>query len=148
MIDDDVFEKWLVAESALKDIIYMYYTCSQYRTLFSDIGTEDGKFDPFYFIDCTDAQTGYEMEFDLLHEGSAIKLACRIIQCWEQGGYEGLESSGLKQEKELILSGRMDHLPELKQYISDSLRSYSLAIEGAAAIYSRYVEGFFVKLTK
>jgi len=147
IVDDElVYEKWISAENALKDILYMYYTCVDYRTLYSDMGTEDGKFDPFYFIDCAEAQTGYETDFDLLHQGSAIKIACRIIECWEQGGYEGFESNRLKIEKELVASGRMDHLPELKKYIFDSLHSYSLAIEGSGAIYSKYVEGFFVKL--
>jgi hypothetical protein len=146
--DKLVYERWVSAESAIKDILYMYYTCIDYRMLYSDMGTEDGKFDPFYFIDCAEAQTGYDTDFDLLHQGSAIKIACRILECWEQGGYEGFESNRLEQEKELVASGRMDHLPELKQYISDSLKCYSLATKGASAIYSRYVEGFFVKLIK
>jgi hypothetical protein len=137
------------AESAIKDILYMYYTCADYRTLYSDMGTEDGEFDPFYFIDYSaESQPGYDTNFDLLHQGSAIKIACRILECWEQGGYEGYEGTRLKPEKELVSSGRMDHLPELKQYISDCLKSYSLASKGSVAIYSKYIEGFFETLIK
>lgn len=51
-MQDTSFENYLKAQSALKDIIFMYKTLIDYSGLFDDLGIESGEFDPFTFIDC------------------------------------------------------------------------------------------------
>lgn len=51
-MQDTSFENYLKAQSALKDILFMYKTLIDYSGLFDDLGIESGKFDPFTFIDC------------------------------------------------------------------------------------------------
>ncbi|QBY05989.1 hypothetical protein E2K93_17175 [Thalassotalea sp. HSM 43] len=148
MDDNEKLRRFLKTEEALKDILYMYYTCFDYSSLFTDMGTEDGNFDPYYFIDCGECETGYPIDYELLHHGSAIKISCRILQAWEQGGYKGYNSDGLTAEKELISNGRMDHIPELREYILASLNSHDEGLSQGAAIYKKYVLGFFQGLTK
>ena len=134
-------KKFLTAENAIRDILYMYYVCVDYDGLFDDFGTEDGKFDPFYFIDCSVDEVGYELNFNLLHEGSAIKISCQILQAWGQGGYKGIESKGLESVKSLVKSSRIDHIPELKAFIKLALVSQVMAQEKSQVIYDKYVLG-------
>ncbi len=134
-------KKYIIAENAIRDILYMYYVCVDYNGLFDDFGTEDGDFDPFYFIDCSVDKVGYELNYKLLHEGSAIKISCQIMQAWGQGGYTGIKSKGLERIKSLVKSERVDHIPELKAFIELALISQEKAEEKSKEIYDKYVLG-------
>ncbi len=136
-------KKYSIAVNAIRDILYMYYVCLDYNGLFDDFGTEDGDFDPFYFIDCSAEEVGYELNYNLLHEGSAIKISCQIMQAWGQGGYEGIKLKGLERIKSLVKSERLDHIPELKEYIDLALTSQIKAEEKSKEIYEKYVLGRF-----
>ena len=81
--EEQAFETFLRAERAIKDILFMYYTCVDYSGLFDDFGTEWGEFDPFEYIDFNhESLDGYSLDIKLLNEGSAIKIACEIFQTW------------------------------------------------------------------
>lgn len=141
-------EKYLNAEDAIRDILYMYYVCLEYNCLFDDFGTEDGKFDPYIFIDCTVNEVGYDIDYKILHEGSAIKLACKVLQAWGQGGYTGIDSKGLEDIKALVKTNRMAHITELKEFIELALVSYERAQEKANEVFTKFVVGYFRELTK
>lgn len=139
--EDDVFEKFLKAEDAMKDILYMFYTCAQYGFLFDDMGWEDGKFDPYTYVDCDISTTGYETEFSLLHHGSAIKIICSVLEHIE-------DSPDRKWEKQtkLIESGRMDHIPELREHLFNIIVTKSKCSADGQVIYKKYVADYFRSL--
>jgi hypothetical protein len=101
----------------------MYYTCIGYSGLFDDFGTESGEFDPLGYIDFNhDSLAGYSVDVKLLNEGSAIKLACEILQTRGQGD---MQSSHILNIRKLLKSERMNHMPELKAFIELALHSCS-----------------------
>ena len=142
--EDKNFELRLQAEDAVKDILYMYKTCTEYFGLFDDFGWEDGKFDPFFYVDCpADLAGGEDCELQLLHEGSAIKIACGILQSFGQGGdhYPG-------KAKELIKQNRLSHLPELEEFIKGILESDEKSLSKSPYIYEKYILGYFKRLAE
>ncbi|WP_444924532.1 hypothetical protein ACJJH9_05160 [Microbulbifer sp. DLAB2-AF] len=146
-LEEQEFEKYCLAEEAIKDILYMYYVCADYRCLFSDFGTEDGKFDPFAYVDCTAESIGGEgLDINLLHEGAAIKMACYILQAWDQGGYPEVKTDMILNIQECLRQGRLDHLPQLREFIELALKSGVEAEEKSPEIYKEYVAGYFRRL--
>ena len=135
---DDVYEKFMRAEDALRDILYMFYTCVDYGFLYDDMGSENGKFDPYTYIDCEISITGYETDFSLLHNGSAIKIICSVLERVIQAPNPNCE-----KEKALIKSGRMDHIPELRDYLSKIIASSSQCNKEGQKIYQKYIAGYF-----
>jgi hypothetical protein len=117
-MDEEHFQRHLKAEDALRDILFMYRECLNYKCLYDDFGTEDGKFDPFFFIDCSEKDAGYMHESDLklLHEGSAIKLASHALQSMGQGGYPENSYPQIERVRKLFSSKRMAHLPEFERF--------------------------------
>ncbi|WP_444930361.1 hypothetical protein ACJJIF_00795 [Microbulbifer sp. SSSA002] len=146
LTEEQAFEAFLRTESAIKDILYMYYTCVDYSGLFDDFGTEWEEFDPLEYIDFNhDSLGGYSLDIKLLNEGSAIKLACKILQTWGQGN---IHSDYMQSVRDLVKSERIDHMPELKTFIKLALHSYPEGNEKSVDIYQKYIVGYFHELTK
>jgi len=144
--EEQAFETFLRAERAIKDILFMYYTCVDYSGLFDDFGTEWGEFDPFEYIDFNhESLDGYSLDIKLLNEGSAIKIACEIFQTWGQGD---IQSSHMLDVKKLVSSERLNHLPELKIFLKLALESCSEGKKKSGKIYQKYIVGFFSDLAK
>ena len=117
--------------------------------LYDDFGFEDGQFDPVEFVDIEGECIGMDSDdVVLLHEGAFIKIICNVLQAWSQGGFPQTVTSTIYKYKELLLSERLDHIPELKLFLAKSLNSIDeeSAWDGADAIYQKYVVGYFKKL--
>ena len=147
MTEDDKFEDFLKAQNAIRDILFMYRECADYSCLYDDFGWEDGEFEPLDYIDCSADDIGMDgLDRQLLHEGSAIKLICHMMQCWGQGNYPQNVNSYTKQIKNAVRLGRLDHLPELKQALEDSFDNIKTIEKKCTALYQKYIVGYFNKL--
>lgn len=145
--EDEKFQTLLKAQDALRDILFMYRELANWRGLWDDFGWEDGKFEPLEWIDFPADGADLDTEdLRLLHEGSALKLICHMLQSWGQGGYPTLETAYIGQIRHAVTSGRLNHLPELKDVLSDSFTSDAALKERAEEIYDRYVVGYFHRL--
>jgi hypothetical protein len=105
-------------------------------------------FDPAIYVDCSaeDLDVG-ESDAKLLHEGSAIKLICRVRQAWGQGGYSPERDTGwTTTAKTLLAHGRLKHIPELEAVLKIGLVSYDEANKLSQDIYRKYVLGYFERL--
>ena len=68
------------------------------------------------------------------------------MQCWGQGDYPRTVGSYIKQIKNAVSLGRVDHLPELKQALEDSFESYEVISEKSTYLYQKYIVGYFHRL--
>ena len=147
MTSEEEFYIFNLYENAIKDILFMYYTMINYNGFFDDFGTEDGTFDPFYFIDCdTDIIEISNGEKNLLHQGSAIKIICRLLQSWTQGDYPKKQSDFTNKVKELINNKKLDHIPDLKEEIKLLLNNNNGDWKKRNILYQKYVKDFFIQL--
>ena len=135
------------AISAVKDVMYMYTTLVNYSGFFDDFGTEDGKFDPFYYIDCAASNLGIqEEEAKLLHEGSAIKIICGVLLSWGQGNHPEEKTYYVDMFEKLMAARRLEHIPELRDAIELSIKSDSDFWVISGQLYKKYVLGYFRSL--
>ena len=146
-VSDSDYNKYLKAIDAIKDILYMYRELIGYNGLFDDFGVEDGVFDPTTYIDISpqDVELGDD-DIKLLHEGSAIKIICSVLQAWCQGGYPDTVTQYLQDIKKLLGDGRLRHLPELESLLSTAFKSDEDAWDASRPIYEKYVKGYFKTL--
>ena len=143
MDGDESYEEYRRAHSAIRDILYMYWTFVGYRGLFDDFSFENGDFDPFYYVDCrlcTDDIS--EDDQSLLHVGSALKLICAVMQAWAQGGYPEKESELTSEAKDALTQGRLDHIPELRDALDLVLKPGWRSKLDSRQIYQKYVLGY------
>ena len=135
------------AIAAVKDVLYMYTVLLNYSGFFDDFGTEDGKFNPYDYIDCNAKTLGIEEdEASLLHEGSAIKIICGILFSWGQGNHPEEETYYVKMYNQLILENRMEHIPKLRDAIQLCIESDDKFWVVSNKLYQNYVVGYFKKL--
>lgn len=137
------------ARNAIKDILFMYKTLIDYSGLFDDFGCEDGTFNPYLFVNCSQQEYDIDEEEEkLLNEGSAIKLICKVYQAWGQHGYPESSSTTVDKIKDLLENGCVDHLPELKCILVESIENIQLAEKKFDGIYRKYVVGYFESLIR
>lgn len=135
------------AIAAVKDVLYMYTTLLNYEGFFDDFGTEDGKFDPYCYIDCDAKMLGIqEEEAKLLHEGSAIKIICGILFSWGQGNHPDEETYYVTMYNKLMAQQRLEHIPELRDAINLCIESDDKFWVASGALYKKYVVGYFEKM--
>ena len=145
--EEQKYQRYLQAQDAIRDILYMYKTCVEYKCLFEDFGLEDGKFDPFVFVDCDPEMVGGDSsDAKLLREGSTIKIVCTILQAWGQGSYPETDTVFTKDAKKLVKSGRLEKYQSQKTFIELSLASYEDTVEKSAEVYSMQVVGYFQRM--
>ena len=154
--EDECFQRQLSAENAIRDILYLYMTCLNYQYLYDDIGTEDGDFDPFFYIDCSKEDICFsDIDLRLLHEGSAVKLTCDALQSIGQGGYPETSYPKLnryiKRMKAFVGAGRLKHLPKFEHFfilfLDPTKDGWSDEIGYVARdLYEAYVRGYVQSL--
>lgn len=144
--DDYYFEVFHQAEDAIKDILFMYRSCTDYRSINDDMGYEDGKFDPLVYIDCRQDQFGsYDVDLDLLHHGSAIKIVATLMQFAGCGYFDSPLAHGYKKALE---QGRLDHLPDFKiavEYLFNCTDTGAIW-KHSQSLYEKYIVGYFKEL--
>lgn len=141
------YEKFVKANEAIKDILFMYRELVNYSDLFDDFGIEDGSFEPSIYVDCNAEELGINQDdVKLLHEGAAIKLICSVFQAWGQGDYPNSEPHSVMIAKKLLEKERLKHIPELEHVLKTVLISSDKARESSKEIYKNYVLGYFKKL--
>lgn len=147
-LEFEKFEKYRLAQEAIRDILFMYKTLVDYSGLFEDFGAEDGLFDPAIYVDCGAENLGIdESDAKLLHEGSAIKLICAVFQAWGQGGYSSERDTYCTMKaKTLLAQGRLKHIPDLEHVLNTALMSYDEGKKLSNKIYKKYVLAYFEKL--
>ena len=138
------------AYSAMRDILFMYKVLTDYKGLFDDFGTEDGKFDPMTYVDCKASELCIEeSDIKLLQEGSVIKILCGVLQSWGQGGHPDKKCFWVSNAKLLLRDGRLNHVPYLKEALITCIESESRFNKiYAQAVYKKYVLGCFKTLSE
>ena len=137
-----------LAEKVIKDILYMYVDILDSKEITHDIYY--GSFDALEHVDSkTINLEGYDIDISLINEGSAIKILCIMFEHYDQ--FETLEevynSEYFLEIKELIQSGKLDHIPKLKKvielaYTVDEFGLSNLLID----VYQEYVVGYFKRI--
>ena len=145
--EEQKYQRYLLAQDAMRDILYMYKTCLEYKCLFEDFGVEDGKFDPFVFVDCDSEMVGGDnSDAMLLREGSTIKIVCAILQAWGQGSYPKTDTMFIKEVNKLLESGRLEKYGDQKKFIELALISYDETVEKSAEVYNTQIVGYFEEM--
>ncbi|TQF67825.1 hypothetical protein [Pseudoalteromonas luteoviolacea] len=135
------------AISSIKDVLYMYTTLVKYNGFFDDFSFENGKFDPFHYIDCHADKLGIsEEEALLLNEGSAVKIICEVLFYWGQGNHPEENIEYIDAAKKLIKSGRVDHLNKLRSALITSIESDEEFWKISNDLYQEVVVGYFQSL--
>ena len=149
MDEEESFNEFLKAQRALRDILFLYKTFTDYAGLHDDLSTwEFGEFDPFYFIDWNRLpEEVFGSDLNLLHVGSALLLFCEVLQAWSQGGYPETVHPYVSRIKELLVQKRLEHIPQLRDAVSIALESESEAQLIQSELYKKYVLGYFLELT-
>lgn len=138
------------AENAIRDILYMYYDLvKSYKGFGHNI--DCGTFNPLNYIDAVlEEPHGYTFAIDLelLQNGSAVALLCDLVNMWDE-----FETSDVKvwpiiaQIKTALVSGRLEHMPELKKAIELGLANSEEAFrEEIVFIYQKQVCGYFSRM--
>jgi hypothetical protein len=148
-VDDEDFDRFLSAEEALRDVLFMYKTLTNYGGLYDDFFTEDGQFDPFIFIDCSCEKFSISpSEQVLLQQASAIKLICIVYRAWGQSNYPQEESELVNDINALLSNGRIDHLHIFRKTLELAIKDIGVASKNFDFIYQTFVVGYFQSLGK
>ena len=136
-------ENYLAAIDAVRDILYMYYDLASDGFIHS---IETGKFDPIFFVDCFEYKDkSFVIDVNLLHEGSAVAILCRLSDYWDEIG-EVPEDNFAFEVKRMLTKGRLDHLPLAEKAIKLAFEDEEKFRDLLKDVYKEYVLGFFRKL--
>jgi hypothetical protein len=141
-------ENYLVAISAIRDILYMYYDLVEsYNGFGHNINT--GEFDPIFFADCyLFEREGMTLGIDvnILHEGSTVAILCKLSDYRDESGVLP-DNEFVSQVRRTLSEGRLDHLPLAERAIKEAFENEENFRGLLGEIYENYVVGQFRKLS-
>ena len=144
---EEQFQIHQQAMDAIRDILFMYKTLVEYFGIFDDLGSDGGKFDPMIFVDCIAADYDIDEEdAQLLQQGSAIKMLCRVYQAWGQQSFPKYDSEATKEARQVLEQGRLKHMPLLEEVMSLALADIKQAETRFDEVYKECVLGYFKQL--
>lgn len=145
--DEEEFGEFMGSQYAIRDILYMYRELFAWRGLYEDFGWEDGTFDPFDYIDISDAGLSAD-DLRLLREGSAIKILCDILLAYGQGGYPDYKCYSMERTEEAYRAGRFHLVPELEAAVGLGMESVDALRGVSSKIYRNYIFSYFADLVE
>jgi hypothetical protein len=140
-------ENYMVAISAIRDILYMYYDLVEsYNGFGHNIDT--GNFDPIFFADCYLFERegiSFGIDVNILHEGSAVAILCKLSDYWDENDTLPKDKFILEVER-LLSENRVDHLPLAEQAIKEAFQDEESFRDLLDKVYKSYVLQRFGKL--
>lgn len=131
---------WQEAESAIRDILFLYRDLTDYYGIVGDHDT--GSVSWWSFLDCT-VEEGYgdTNTERLLHQGAAVALISELIDWWTQGGGANIDAY-----RAAVDAGRFDHLPAAKDAVVAGLDGEEPMIPFLDRVYEEYALAYFAEL--
>ena len=137
----------VVAISAIRDILYLYYDLvSSYRGFGHNIDT--GNFDPIFFVDCylfEPDETTFGIDVNILHEGSAVAILCKLSDYLDENGLLPNDEF-VSQVRGALSEGRLDHLPLAEKAIKEAFQDEETFRDLLDKVYKNHVLQLFRKL--
>lgn len=147
MVNEINLENYVVAISAIRDILYLYYDLVESYNGFGH-SIDIGKFDPIIFADCylfePEGKT-FGIDVNILHEGSAVAILCKLSDYWDENGLLPNDEF-VMQVKRILSEGRLDHLPLAEQAIKEAFQDEDRFRNLLDEVYKNYVLERFRKL--
>ena len=142
------YETYEQAATARRDLLFLYTEMVEsYQGFAADL--ETGAFDPYTFVDCAlGDEPGWTFQVDtqLLREGSAVKLLAWQVDCWEQTGDIRTDRQLMQGIKTLLAGDALHDLPLAAETLRLGLQSAEKLHDGLPDVYEQYVLGYFRRL--
>lgn len=138
------------ATQATRTILYIYNKAiTSYGNFSNNFYTDE--FDAFKFIQCRiDITTGYPfgVDLNLLHEGSAVALLCRLSPFSGQLAKKNFVPDAMVEKiLRYLQGGAFDLLPLAKDAALSAFEDEDIFTAKLRIIYEEYILGYYRKIT-